>query len=682
MEAKTRMSRIPRSIRLLFSVFIIQLLWLTAMRLAFWGYFHNPADPVPGGDLAQAFYLGLKFDTRLVLMILLPPLLLGWLPWLRLFDPRLGRKLWQGYFLVAFLLLLVFYLGDFGYYAYLDKRLDATILRFLANFGISMQMVWQTYSVINWVLLLLVLTLGYGLLLRRLFARYAQQSPLHLNRWRQTATLTATSFIVLLGLYGKWSWYPLRWSDAFFSPHTFASAVTINPVLYFLNTLKNKEVKYDTDKVRAAYPKMASYLGVKNPDARKLNFVRQETGNRLHAKQPNIVLVYLESFAAYKVGSFGNPLDPTPNFDALAKQGLFFDRFYTPHVGTARSVFAGVTGLPDVEMQKTSTRNPLIVDQHTIINAFKGYEKFYFIGGSASWGNIRGVLSHNIPGLHLYEEGMYESPRMDVWGISDLHLFVEANKVLKKQDKPFFAIIQTSGNHRPYNIPEDSRGFKRRTIEKKLLKKSGFISEDEFNSFRFMDYSLGYFIQQAKQEGYFDNTIFLFWGDHGLGGDTGEHMPNYLKQTELNGMLVPFLIYAPKLIPEAKRFDKVASELDVLPTVAGLAEPRFTNTTLGRDLLNPEFDAQRYAFTITHNNVPEIGVVGDKFYFRMNADGTNKHLHDLASQEARNDSSAAHPQVAQTMQELCTNLFETAKYMRYHNVHKTLRLTQQHFKKR
>ena len=672
------MINIPRSLRLLFSLFVVQLLFLSAMRVAFWTYFHNPADPIPGGDLLQAFYLGLKYDIRLILMVLLPPLLLGWLPWLRLFDARLGRKLWQGYFIIAFLALLIIYLGDFGYYAYLNKRLDATILRFLPNFGISVQMVWQTYSVVNWVLLILVLTLGYTFLLHRLFARFAMQTAVRLKRWRKTATLTATTFIVLLGLYGKWSWYPLRWSDAFFSPHAFASAMTINPVLYFLNTLKNKEVKYDIDKVKKAYPQIAKYIGIKNPDTDKLNFVRHNTGNHLQAKQPNIILVYLESFAAYKTGSFGNPLNPTPNFDALAKHGLLFKNFYTPHVGTARSVFAGVTGLPDVEMQKTSTRNPLIVDQHTIINAFEDYEKYYFIGGSASWGNIRGLLSHNIPKLHLYEEGQYESPRMDVWGISDLHLFDEANKVLKKQDKPFVAIIQTSGNHRPYNIPEDNRDFMSRSINNAALKKSGFISEDEFNSFSFMDHSLGFFIQQAKQAGYFDNTIFLFWGDHGLGGDTGEHMPPYIHQTELNGMHVPFLIYAPKLITEPKIFDKVASELDILPTIAALAAPNYINTTLGRDLLDTTFDQQRYAFTITHHNVPEIGVVADKFYFRMSANGSNKRLHDLSLQDTRNDSSAQHPVIAKHMQELCINLFETAKYLRYHNAHGELQNLTKH----
>ena len=131
--------------------------------------------------------------------------------------------------------------------------------------------------------------------------------------------------------------------------------------------------------------------------------------------------------------------------------------------------------MPDIELNKTSSRNPLVVRQHTIINAFKGYDKYYFLGGSANWGEIRGLLLHNIPGLHVFEEGSYSSPRVDVWGISDLNLFEEANKVLrKKKGKPFFAIIQTSGNHKPYTIPDDNRGFKVLAADEDEVVKYGF----------------------------------------------------------------------------------------------------------------------------------------------------------------------------------------------------------------
>ena len=122
----------------------------------------------------------------------------------------------------------------------------------------------------------------------------------------------------------------------------------------------------------------------------------------------------------------------------MCKQGIFFDRCFTPAYGTARGVWAVITGIPDVEYPNTASRNPAAVDQHTIINDYKGYDKFYFLGGSLSWANIRGLLTNNITGLHLYEEDSHKAKTVDVWGISDKNLFLEANGVFKEQTPPVF----------------------------------------------------------------------------------------------------------------------------------------------------------------------------------------------------------------------------------------------------
>ena len=134
---------------------------------------------------------------------------------------------------------------------------------------------------------------------------------------------------------------------------------------------------------------------------------------------------------------YGNPLNTTPYFNELCKNGIFFDRYFTPTYGTARGVWATITGIPDVQIVNTSSRNPATVNQHTIMNDFKGYEKYYFIGGSTSWANIRGLLKDNIDSLHLYEQDNYNAPKLDVWGISDKNLFLESNKKLAQAKSPF-----------------------------------------------------------------------------------------------------------------------------------------------------------------------------------------------------------------------------------------------------
>jgi len=328
-----------------------------------------------------------------------------------------------------------------------------------------------------------------------------------------------------------------------------------------------------------------------------------------------------------------------------------------------------MTGLPDIEKNKTSSRNPLIVDQHTIVNAFNNHKKYYFLGGSASWANVRGMLSSNIPDLKLYEEGSYDSPDIDVWGISDLSLFREANNVLKDVTQPFFAVIQTSGNHRPYTIPDDNEGFQLWS-ESDLTHKVndyGFASLEELNSFRFMDHSIGHFMKIAKKEDYFDNTLFVFFGDHGIHAPTGNHVPPYMAQLSLQGLNVPLVLYGKSVISKPRVFDTIAGEVDILPTIASITKTSYLNTTLGRDLTDSSFDDERYAFTVTHSADRTIGLLSGEFYLLMGDDGSNKRLHRLAGDNARANVSDKNQETTQLMTEKLTAMWNTIRYMRENN---------------
>ncbi len=657
------MLRLPRLIRFLLVATGAGVLVLGGLRLAFFLAFHNAADPVAAGDLAQAFYLGAKFDLRIVLVLLVPLAMLAGFRPLSPFEGPGRRLFWSGYVTLAALGLALFYALDFGHYAYLATRVDNTVLRFLENADISFAMVWESYPVVRIALGILTATAAIAYGVYRLFGQVAVQ-PAPVLRWRgRLAVGVVTFFVMLGGVYGKVSWYPLRWSDAYFSPHAFAAAVAVNPLHYFLDTRKNGGVSYSEDKVREYYDVMAGFLGVEAPDRAALRFERSVAGSA--ATRPNIVVVQLESFATYKTSFSGNPLDPTPHMARIARDGMYFPNFFVPHTGTARAVFATTTGTPDVELNGTSSRNPVIVNQHSVLAGLDGYEKFYFLGGSASWGNIRGVLSHNIPGLHIYEEGSYESPRVDVWGISDLSLFEEANQVLRGLDKPFVAYIQTSGGHRPYTIPDDNRGFESLSPGNEAVQKFGFDDEAEFNSFRFLDHAVGWFMDAARNEAYFANTIFVFFGDHGLGGNAGRHAGPAENQLELNAHRVPLVIYAPGRIA-AQVDERVASQVDVLPTVAHLAGQPYRVRTLGRDLLDPRHDSQRYAFLINHGR-REIGVLGDGYLLRTGIDGSQPRLFRLDGTDVRTDFSAREPERAARMHRLAVGMYETAKYMLHHN---------------
>ena len=670
---KSLLNKIPRLYLYVLTVLCLFLIIQSALRLIFWLKFHNPADPVSTADLLWSFYLGMKFDLQATLGMLLPVLLLGWIPPLHPVYSRFGRRFWAVLISIAIFLMYVIYITDAGHYAYLQQRLNATALRFLENPWISATMVWETYPVIWGGLILLAVTAVTIYIFLKLTAliRPEEGKPWwRRQRWYfQIVFAFLSLFIVLAGFMAKISWYPLRWSDAFFSTHAFSAQLASNPVIYFINTMKNIEESYDPEATRRVYPIMVDYLGIKQPDVETLNYRREYSFPQDEQKRPNVIVVILESFASYKTTLSGNPIDPTPNMAKIAREGYYFRNFFTPSTGTARSVWTFTTGLPDIEKNKTSTRNPLIVDQHTIINDFKGYEKYYFLGGSASWANIRGLLASNIPGLKIYEEGSYESPRIDVWGISDLSLFHEANAVLAREKKPFFAVIQTSGNHRPYTIPEDNEDFVMLT-EADLpepVQNYGFQSLEELNSFRFMDHSLGHFMKMAAKEPYFDNTLFVFFGDHGIHAPTGSHILAWEEQLRVQGLRVPLVMFGKSVISKPEVFDTIASEVDVLPTIASLTRTPYLDTTLGRDLFDESFSDERYAFTIEHGSGRTIGLLSDKFYLLRQVDGEGEQLHQLDGKNPRKDVSAKFGDVKKDMEEKLEAIWQTIRYMRENN---------------
>jgi hypothetical protein len=158
-----------RSIRVIGLTVALWVLALTGLRIAFWTLFQNPADQPEGSALLQAFYLGLKFDLRLALLLNLPFALLAWLPALDPFHAVRGGRLWLTYFGVASGLVLFVYGVDFGHYGYLESRVDASVLRYLFDPRESIGVVWGSYPAVRGLAAIALAVAAW--LLRRIFSR-------------------------------------------------------------------------------------------------------------------------------------------------------------------------------------------------------------------------------------------------------------------------------------------------------------------------------------------------------------------------------------------------------------------------------------------------------------------------------------------------------------------------------
>jgi len=680
MKITTKFSTLPTLPRVIYFAALITLAFVLIgqiIRLGFYFTFSAGTEAIGSDLIAKSFILGIRYDLKLVLIILAPFMILGSFRRLSPFVSDIARRMWLIYFGLAISILVMTSIFDFAHYAYLGTKLSASVLNFLEDPRESAGMVWQTYPVMSLLFLWLVTTtsLSYAVnKLLRIISTKPAWAPQSRARLKTTTLVIVTFLLVTLGIHGKFSQYPLRWSDAYFAPTPLVAALALNPVLNFYDTRSYVGSTYSLHAVRQAYPRMANYLGVTSPQIESLDYGRIAMPKPNAIKgQPNIVIILMESFSGYKSSLTGNPLDTTPIMKKIGDQGIYFDRFYTPHVGTARGVFATLTGLPDVDMRNTSSRNPAAVEQHSLITALAGYDKHYFISGSTTWANVRGVIQKNIEGVQIREEGSFSSPVIDVWGISDKSLFLEANQVFRSLNKPFFSVIQTSGNHRPYTIPEIDTDFVKQDVPIDRLKANGFFSAEEFNAFRYMDYSVGKFFEAAKQEKYFDNTIFVFLGDHGItaqGHDVGSHVPRAFLDLKLSAVHTPFILYAPKLLKPA-HYSTVGSQIDVLPTVLGLTEQKVRLQGLGRDLLDKQYDNKRFAFTIFGDrNSAEIGILDSEYYYTRRANEKFGSLHAINSKNPSEDLTSVEPERVTKMNQLLDDYYQTAMYLLTHNKQK------------
>ncbi len=659
---------LPKTIRWTFYSGFVFLIIMSLLRFIFVHRFTAPVSS--DNDLTASYILGFRYDLRYVAIVMMITLLFSYIKPLDPFAKKLGKQIGIIFWMLFSSLLLFFYTTDFIHYAYVHQRLNASILSYIDNPLISMQMMWQSYPIITIIVIFLIVE---WVLYKFISFTYQLSDKYERTGSKIKNIITQLVFFIVL-LYSaigniiyEGGQYPLRWSDAYSLGSDYKANVALNPMQSFFSTLNFRSSKIDTDLIKKNYSVIAAYLAIPSneQDAQNLQFSRANTvveNDAVAPKIKNVVLVICESFSAYKSSMMGNPLNTTPYFNAMKEQGVYFNRAFSPAYGTARGVWAVLTGTPDILEGKTSSRNPLAVDQHTIIADFKNYEKYYFLGGSASWANIRGVLTNNISDLKIYEQGSYQSSEINVWGISDKDLFLEANKTLSKNTKPFFVIIQTADNHRPYTIPaDDLKVFVKKTVPKDSLLKFGFENNDEYNAFRYTDFCIEQFMEAAKKEKYFNETLFVFVGDHGIKGDAGSMLPTAFTEQGLTNMHVPLLFYAPSIL-KSQEYSIPVSQVDVLPSIASLCNIAYTNTTMGKNVFNTVQQNNNAIFLYDDFN-QQIGVLNNEYYYGYQLKNPNKPIFEsvVNNDIVKNDS------VQKQMDILTKTMYETSKYMLIHN---------------
>lgn len=658
--------KIPNYIKYIFTNVFILFVFIFIFRIIFFTSFAQ-LENVSSAELKTAFWLGLRFDLKLAILSFFPLSIFVLITNYSFFKYHIYQKIATIYSLIIYLILTLFFLFDFGYYDYLSIRLDASSLRFLSNLKISGQVLLESYPIYKGLLGVLLLCYIIFKIAKQIYLYFNNQKTFISNKIKSFYFIT-TFLLLSFGIYSSIVHYPLRWSEAFFSKNNAVNQFTLNPVLYFFDSFAYRSEGVNMDEFKKYYPVIADHLGLPKD---RVSFERKVTFDTKYTKKPNVVIVMMESVGVKPMSFYGNAIQSTPILDSLIIKSVSFPNFYVHKSGTAASVFASVTGLPDIESVRTASRNPLLQDQRILFDQFTEYEKLYFLGGSANWANIRSIFQSNIKGLKIFEEGSYETEkRADVWGIDDYELFKETNKELEKlakQNKPFVAYIQTASNHMPFTVPnkkESYKPLKDSEISKQLLAKSGFKSVAQLNALRYLDFNIGRFLKRTKESGYYENTIFVFFGDHNT---AMTRTALYEKEHDLNIQLqhVPFLIHAPKFI-KPTIIKKNGKLIDLFPTVISLAKINHNNYTLGNNLLDTAYTKTASFVYLSIKGEPAVGLLKDSLYYSKTRVTKTRGLYNL-NKKGLTDLQEQYPKQLKEMDSLLEAYYTATKYLYFNN---------------
>lgn len=675
----------------------------------------------------EGLYTGLKFDMRYVVFLILIPSICLLIPFFErlLVTSRLFRSVLCFMQTALFMCMLFIYLIDIYVYFYLNQRVDMTLLDLLKETDIGFTMVWQSYPVVWISLAFFIISLSYFFFWNKI---YKKHSPVRIYRKKfvfserreeeislRSALALRFCTLVLLFVFGygqvSSNFFPLRWSNAYFSVDKNIALIALNPIQNLYDTRNAVDFIIPPEEYAfEAFLRMKKLLNV--PEENKpVDFSRYSALEKPE-KPLNIVIIMMESWTNPKTSlphgtgakkdadtyqklfaRYG--IDPTPFARKLLENSLYYPNFYANSRTTARGILSTLTGIADTNfLGSSSSRNPKMVDQHIIFNAFAGYERYYMIGGSANWANIRGLFQNNIQDLQVLEENFWKSPNTDVWGISDLALFNESIDVLSASKKPFITFIQTAGYHRPFTIPQDNEGFTyAKSPSKEVLDAWGFSSEAEFHALRFLDHALQKFFEKAEQTAWYEDTVFILFGDHGTIEYDALMNKSYLAATA-QWWHTPFFIHCPKYIPAGIN-PALHSQVDIFPTVAELAGVSYLNTTLGSSMLQKisdtvfiprEFEVkeengrEQYVYNQNldklYNNYVYIAkiegqslLLKDTYAYISTVSDTerkNDILYDI-SQDNDTNLIGEFPELAKEFRQISDDYYYTCKYLILHN---------------
>ena len=538
---------------------------LSLSRGLFAVYYFERIHPVEG--FGWMFLYGLRMDAIVVCSALILPvafLAVGG-------NAVKFRSVWRLYFCVAVLLVATMELMSISFINEYDARPNRLFIENLVPNAELRATIWADYKYV---------LLGIGVVLSGalwLCWRLSNAFATRVTMWpklRQVGVALVVMAVLVWGIRGL-DHRPLNVSSAFFSTDRLVNELSLNSIYSaayaaYRRRHESSPIKlYGKMDEQEIVARVRKYMlaGPAEFTSREVPFLRCQPA-RVQRKRPaNVVLILEESLGAMFCGCLGG-LPLTPNLDRLSKDGLLFRQMYSTGTRTVRGMEAAISGFLPTPGRSVVKLERSQSGFFTVAQMLKehGYATDFVYGGESHFDNMRAFLLGN--GFqNVMDQTTFKSPEFHgTWGVSDEDLMREANaSFVAHGEQPFFALILSTSNHTPYEFPEGRIDL----YEQPQATRN--------NSVKYADHAIGELFRMAKQEAYFRDTIWIIVADHNMKTFGDDLIP-------VDKFHIPALIIGPGIAPGT--YDKVASQVDLMPTVLPLLGLDLEHPMLGRDVLS------------------------------------------------------------------------------------------------
>ena len=515
---------------------------------------------------------GLVFDTSAILVTNIPYIVMMLFPW-HAKENNTYQLICKWVFIVINGIALTINLCDSVYFQYTMRRTTTTVFREFSNEG-NLGSIFLTETLHH--LYLVVLFAFFIWCAWRLYVKTGLECK-RLRPWPYALTvflsLAAFAPFVVAGIRGGFTTAvrPIAISNANqYVNRPVEAALVLNTPFSLYRTI-GKDVFVVPDYYSSEQEMEGIYTPVHVPS------------DTIPMTKKNVVVLIVESFGREYIGVLNKTLEGgrykgyTPYVDALIGKSVTFTHSYC----NGRK---SIDGMPSILSSIPMFVEPFFLTPASMnhieglasILAAEGYQTAFFHGaqrGSMGFQAFsRATGFQNYYGREDYDDDTRFGGDRDfdgMWAIWDEPFLQYYATKMSEMKEPFMTAVFTASSHHPYAIPEQY---------KSQYPEEGIIIH---KCIRYTDMAIGKFFEKVSREPWFNNTIFVLTSDH---TNLSDHA---FYQTDIGGFCSPIIIYEPgnpKRQGEVQ--DKIAQQIDILPTVLGMLHYQKPFFSFGIDVLN------------------------------------------------------------------------------------------------